>query len=75
MKIPKLEKLTATAEEWNAAYPVGTPVTRYKLIRPLEEGVETRTRSKAWVMGGHSVMVMVEGHAGGVVLESVQPIT
>lgn len=46
---------------------------RYKLIAPLREGTETKTRSEAWVMGGHSVMVMVEGVSGGVLLESVKP--
>lgn len=46
---------------------------RYKLIAPLREGTETKTRSEAWVMGGHSVMVMVEGVPGGVLLESVKP--
>jgi hypothetical protein len=45
---------------------------RYRLIDPLDDGTETKTRSEAWVMGGHSVMVMVEGVAGGVLLESVE---
>jgi len=29
--------------------------------------------SEAWAMGGHSVMVMVEGVSSGVLLESVKP--
>lgn len=58
-------------DEWNEYYPVGTPVTRYKMIRPLREPVETKTRSAAWVMGGHTAMVQVEGAAGGVCLESL----
>lgn len=61
--------------DWNANYPVGTPVTRYKLIKPLREPQETRTRSAAWLMGGHTAMVMVEGVAGGVMVESVKPIS
>jgi len=48
-----LERLTARAEEWNKLYPVGTPVMSYKLINPLAEGNETKTRSLAWVMGDH----------------------
>ncbi len=72
-KPPSLTTLQETAAVWNAEYPVGTPVTRYKLIDPLREGVETTTRSEAWVMGGHSVMVMVSGVSGGVLLESVVP--
>lgn len=61
------------ADDWNAKHPVGTPVTRYKLIRPLAEPQDTKTRSVAWVIGGHSAVVMVEGVAGGVIVESVVP--
>lgn len=74
-KRPSIAELEATAAHWNATYPVGTPVTRYKLIEPLAEGTETTTRSEAWVMSGHSVMVSVEGVSGGVVIESVIPIS
>ena len=56
---------------WNAAHPVGTPVTRYRLVDPLEDPVETKTRSEAWLMGGHTAMVMVEGQAGGVMVQSL----
>jgi len=66
-------KEQAIADEWNRAHPIGTPVIRYKLISPLGLGNQTKTQSQAWVMGGHSVMVMVEGIAGGVLLESVVP--
>lgn len=75
MKPPTLPELEAQAKHWNETYPVGTPVTRYKLIDPLREGTETKTRGEAWVMGGHSVMVMVEGVSGGVLVESVIPIS
>jgi hypothetical protein len=74
MKIPTQKELAAQASQWNLSYPIGTPVMRYKLINPLREGTETKTRSEAWVMGGHSVMIMVEGVSGGVLLESVIPI-
>lgn len=73
MKQPTAKQLEAAVNGWNAAYPAGTPVTRYKLIRPLREPVATQTRSAAWVMGGHTAMVMVEGVSGGVSLESVKP--
>lgn len=48
-------------------------MTRYALINPLREPKETKTRSEAWLMGGHTAMVMVEGVAGGVMVESVKP--
>lgn len=74
MKTPDLIKLVGQANTWNNDYPIGTPVMRYKLVEPLREGNETKTRSEAWVMSGHSVMVMVDGVAGGVFLESVIPL-
>lgn len=58
-------------DNWNRRYPIGTKVTRYKLINPLREGEETETRSEAWLMGGHSAVVLVNGVAGGVLLESL----
>lgn len=74
MKRPNLDQLQKQANNWNEKFPIGTSVTRYKLINPLREGSETQTRSEAWVMGGHSVMIMVKGVSGGVLLESVVPI-
>lgn len=74
-KRPSLSELEAQAKHWNETYPIGTPVTRFKLIDPLREGELTKTRSIAWVMGGHSIMVMVENVSGGVLMESLIPIT
>lgn len=70
-----MKKLTPqeSADHWNATYPIGTPVTRYLLIDPLAEPTQTKTRSAAWVLGGHTAMVQVEGVAGYVLLESVVP--
>jgi hypothetical protein len=59
-------------DDWNARYRVGTPVTRYKLIHPLREPQETKTRSEAWLMGGHTAMVMVDCISGGVMVESLK---
>ncbi len=73
-KKPNLQKLEKTCDRWNAGNPIGTPVTRYVLVNPLSMPIKTVTRSEAWVMGGHSVMVMVKGTGGGVLLESVIPI-
>ncbi len=74
MKRPNPEKLAAQAAQWNLTHPIGTPVMRYKLINPLREGTETKTRSEAWVMGEHSLMVMVEGVSGGVLVESLMSV-
>lgn len=74
MKPPTTQQLEKQVNDWNAQHPIGTRVMRYKLIHPLREGNETQTRSEAWIMGGHSAMVMVEGVSGGVCLESVTPL-
>jgi hypothetical protein len=69
-----------TAEEWNAAYPVGTLVTAYPGVRPeyaAEIGatdyprLETRTRSRAWNLGHGEPVVAVEGYAGGISLKHI----
>ncbi|MEU2453865.1 hypothetical protein ABZ605_27780 [Streptomyces sp. NPDC012765] len=68
------------AEQWNARYPVGTPVTAYPLTRPDDdhtgwpaERLETRTRSVAWNLGHGAPVVMVDGYAGGIALTHVDP--
>lgn len=75
MKQPNPKTLHEIADRWNADHRVGTPVIHYKLIDPLKQGQETKTDSVAWVMGGHSVMVMLIGISGGVPLGSVFPLT
>ena len=66
-----MNRLEEQVREWNRTHPVGTPVTRYRLIEPLREGSPTRTRSLAWIIGGHSIVAKVEGVAGGVLIESL----
>lgn len=69
---PKQKSQQKLVDEWNFQHPVGTTVTRFKLVRPLRDPQPpTKTRSRAWLMGGHTAMVMVEGVAGGVMVESV----
>ncbi|MET7336017.1 hypothetical protein [Nonomuraea sp. NPDC005650] len=60
------------AAHWNTTLPVGTPV-RYWPIMGEPESMATRTRSKAWVLGGHTPVVMVDDVAGGVSLAHVRP--
>jgi hypothetical protein len=63
----------ALVDSWNAEHPkVGTRVIRYALINPKREPSPTRTRSEAWLMGGHTAVVMVEGVAGAVACESLE---
>lgn len=73
MKRPNPKAQQKLVDEWNTKHPIGTEVIRYKLINPLAEPTETKTLSAAWLMGGHTAMVMVKGVAGGVMVESVVP--
>lgn len=73
--------MSTTADQWNARYPIGTPVVAYPLTRPEDnqpdyfERLETQTRSAAWALGHGEPVVMVDGHAGGIALTHVDPIT
>lgn len=63
------------AERWNEKNPIGTPVKRYLFTNPRsDEAGNTKTRSKAWVMGGHSVVVLVDGVSGAVDIDCLQPL-
>lgn len=68
-----------TVEEWNTRHPVGTRVTAYPAVRPEDapdgERLDTVTRSRAWVLGGHTPVVMVAGHCAGIALTHVDPLS
>lgn len=62
---------SATVEAWNNANPVGTPVKYWTGL--LEgAGVESVTRSKASLLGGHTPVVWVEGEAACIALTHVE---
>jgi hypothetical protein len=71
-----------TAAQFNAAYPVGTPVVAYPGVRPEDphaasfgvRRLETRTRSAAWNLGHGDPVVAVEGYAGGICLTHIDLI-
>lgn len=66
-------KNTAAVEQFNTLVPEGSPVLFWPGER-LGEGRPSRTRSAAWLLGGHTPVVMVEGYAGGIALTHVCPI-
>lgn len=63
-------------EAWNEKYPVGTEVLFYHLQPHLtqEAPVRTRTRSEAWLLGGHTPVVQVEGQSGCHALGCLIPV-
>lgn len=48
---------------WNFYQPIGTPVFRIDATG-MAIGPDTKTRSKAWLAGGHSGIVLLEGVVG-----------
>lgn len=57
-------------EQFNEVAPIGTPVLYWPGARE-GEGREGVTRSEAWLLGGHTPVVMVEGYPGGIALSHV----
>jgi len=55
---------------WNAANPIGT-----RVLVTLDAGsvLRTRTKSAAWMLGGHTAVIKVDGIAGGYLLNRVRP--
>lgn len=59
--------------QFNDSIPVGTPVLFWAGAR-TGKGTPSRTRTRAWVLGDHTPVVMVEGYSGGIALTHVCPI-
>jgi hypothetical protein len=57
-------------DDWNRAHPVGTPVT---VRKDAGEILETRTRSRAELLGGHTAVIWLDNVRGCYALERVQP--
>jgi hypothetical protein len=69
---PNTAKLQAACDSFNAKHPVGSPVMLRKDF--VLEPVETKTRSEAQVLGGHSAVIWLEGVSGCYLLDRVKPI-
>lgn len=61
-------------EQFNEICPIGTPVLYWPGER-TGEGRKSKTRSEAWLLGGHTPVVMVEGYPGGIALSHVMGYT
>ncbi len=80
-KIKSGAELEAECIVWNHKHPIGTPVlyrsvTGYKAGETLRwpPPMETKTRSEAYVLSGHTAVVFVEGVAGCVALDACEVI-
>ncbi|MYY79686.1 MULTISPECIES: hypothetical protein [unclassified Streptomyces] len=70
-----LNNLWRQAAAFNAANPVGSPVTAYPGARPEDVAdatrIDTTTRSRATVLGGHTAVVWVNGHSACIALSHI----
>lgn len=64
-------------EVWNHRHPIGTAVVAFPGARPsvgtAVTGLFSVTASEAWVLGGHTAVVMVKGHGAVIALTHVDP--
>ncbi|HEX2886799.1 hypothetical protein [Vineibacter terrae] len=75
MRRTKRQRATAaslqrTVDRWNAQHPVSTAVI---VRRDSGELQLTSTRSAAWVMSGHSAVILLNGISGCYHLDRVTP--
>lgn len=61
-----------TADDFNATYPVGTPVRYWPGIR-RGDGTASRTRTPAWDIA-QTPVVSVEGYPGGIALTHIDAL-
>lgn len=64
-----------TAEQFNERHPVGTGVQWWTGVREGQPPTgETKTRTPAQMLGGHTPVVWVEGHPACIALTHIEPI-
>lgn len=69
-KRPSMASLIRQVADWNTAHPLpGTPV-----IVKLDDGseVQTRTQGDAFILGGHSAVIFLDGISGAYSLNRVR---
>lgn len=66
----KMLAMSREVDSLTAKYPIGTPC-RYRKDGSDGFGLETKTRSAFAVLGGHTIVVWVEGQAGCVAASRV----
>jgi hypothetical protein len=62
-------RLQNEVAQWNAQHPVGTEVF---LTKDDGEVLHTKTRSTAWVLGGHTNLILLENISGACDLDRVK---
>lgn len=68
---PPFFALERQVDEWNAQHEIGTTVI---VRRDSGQEVRTETRSQAWVLSGHTAVIMLNGISGCYSLDRVRPV-
>jgi len=71
MRAPSQQKLQKQCDAWNSANSVGATV---KVRLDNGETRETRTRTEAHVLSGHSAVIWLEGITGCYLLDRVRAV-
>lgn len=66
-----LATLEHQINEWNRNVPEGSSV---KVVKDNGDEFFTVTRSQAWIVGGHSALVLLRGISGGYLLDRVTKV-
>lgn len=71
MKRKSQTELSRQIGAWNAHRPTGTEIQ----VKLDDDTIRTtKTCSEAWVMGGHSAVILLEGISGAYSLDRVKPL-
>lgn len=65
-------KAQKMVDKWNAKYATGQPVKYWPITRD-QDFRQSKTRSAAVLLGGHTAVVWVEDHSACVALSHVEP--
>jgi len=69
------EEEQAKVDAWNQNCPQGTSVIRYEFMNPRRgPKPQTKTRSAAWLLGGHTAVAQVIGVAGCLALDCLEVV-
>lgn len=66
---PSPKEQQKLVDQWNEQHPIGTDVT---FSDALTDPEKSKTRSAAWLMGGHTAVVLIEGRSGCVSLDCLK---
>ena len=64
--------LRQEVDQFNAMYPIGTMVRYWRGVRE-GDGRLGQTTSEAFLLGGHTPVVLIDGCSGSVALSHVEP--